>query len=87
MSSRKIGLEAITLIKQRITDEVFLAIQDDRILMHKYLRAVENEGLDQVNRTIGKSVKEEFNLNNIKGKAGRQDDPMSTLIQSHQMFD
>jgi hypothetical protein len=66
-----------------ITDEVFLLIQNDRNLMHEYLRLVESEGLDQVNQQIGVAVKLSYNLTNDNC---REDQPVSTLIMSHQCF-
>ena len=68
---------------QSITDEVFLLIQNDRELMHEYLRLVGSEGLDAVNTGIGRKVKEHFALANIPE---RQGNPKSTLIQTHQKF-
>ncbi len=68
---------------QLITDEVFLLIQNDRGLMHEYLRLVQSEGLDTVNQWIGRSVKARFQLENLPERQGA---PRSTLIQSHQMF-
>jgi len=66
-----------------ITDKVFLEIQGDRALMHEYLKLVESNGLTSVNQHIGKKVKERFNLTNDQA---RQEEPESTLIQSHQQF-
>ena len=54
-----------------------------RDLMQNYLRLVENEGLNQVNRQIGKAVKKAYRLNDDEI---REDDPHSTLIRSHQIF-
>ena len=51
--------------------------------MQNYLRLVENEGLNQVNRQIGKAVKKAYRLNDDEI---REDDPHSTLILSHQIF-
>ena len=66
-----------------ITDEIFLLIQHDRDLMQNYLRLVENEGLNQVNRQIGKAVKKAYRLNDDEI---REDAPHSTLLRSHQIF-
>lgn len=73
----------ISLKNRTITDEIFLLIQHDRDLMQNYLRLVENEGLNQVNRQIGKAVKKAYRLNDDEI---REDDPHSTLIRSHQIF-
>lgn len=75
--------KAIKQLKKRITDEIFLIIQNDKTLMHDYLRLVEEKGLDTVNKRIGKDVKTAFSLTNDDY---RNDDPQSTLIQSHQIF-
>ena len=75
--------KAIKKLKESITDEVFLIIQNDKRLMHEYLKLVEEKGLDTVNRRIGKEVQISFNLKNDNY---RNDEPKSTLIQSHQIF-
>jgi len=66
-----------------ITDRVFLHIQENRDLMKSYLRLVESDGLDNVNRVIGKAIKLKLNLDNLPK---RNKEPKSTLIQSHQQF-
>ena len=88
MDSKVMDLEnfikrVISLKNRTITDEIFLLIQHDRDLMQNYLRLVENEGLNQVNRQIGKAVKKAYQLNDDEI---REDDPHSTLIRSHQIF-
>ena len=83
MTPKEIADAAIAQLNKRITDEVFLIIQKDPKLMHEYLRAVEANGLDTVNQTVGRSVKERYNLTNADT---RQKRPASTLIQSHQEF-
>ncbi|NOQ35553.1 MAG: hypothetical protein GQ569_06615 [Methylococcaceae bacterium] len=67
-----------------ITNEIFLVIQNNNDLMQEYLRAVEEVGLDTINPAIGKSVKELYDLENDGNK--RENNPSSTLIQSHQKF-
>jgi hypothetical protein len=71
-------------MNKRITNDIFLIIQNDRGLMHEYLRAVEADGLDKVNQTIGKVVKSEYGLRNMND---REDNPSCTIIQSHQKFE
>jgi len=66
-----------------ITDEIFLLIQNDRELMSKYLRLVEQDGLDKINQDIGREVKKRYGLSNAES---RQENPRSTLIKSHQEF-
>lgn len=83
MTSLEIAEAAVALFNKRITNEIFLIIQNDRDLMHAYLREVEHKGLDSVNQTIGKYVKVKYNLTN----AAREKKPSCTLIQSHQKFE
>ena len=84
MNPTQIAEEAVSRLNKRITNEVFLVIQNDRGLMHEYLRAVEKEGLDNVNRQIGKQVKKSYKRVNLDD---REDNPSCTLIQSHQKFE
>lgn len=84
MVPNEIAEEAIKKMNKRITNEIFLIIQNDRELMKEYLRAVENNSLDTVNQIIGKEVKKAYGLSNIND---RVDNPSCTLIQSHQKFD
>ena len=82
MTPREIADEAIKRMNKRITNEIFMIIQNDRELMKEYLRAVEEHGLDTLNQTIGKEVKAAYGLENDD----REDNPGCTLIQSHQKF-
>ena len=84
MTSKEIAQQAIRKMNKQITNEIFLIIQNDRELMHEYLRVVEESGLDTVNQTIGKEVKSSYQLVNIDD---REDNPDCTLIQSHQKFE
>lgn len=84
MTPKKLGEEAIRRMNKKITNEIFLLIQNDRDLMKEYLRAVESNGLDQVNQMIGKEVKIAYGLVNMND---REDNPTCTLIQSHQKFE
>ena len=84
MNAKQIAQEAIGILNKKITNEVFLTIQNNRSLMLDYLRAVEAKGLDSVNQIIGKEVKAVYQLTNINE---REDNPSCTLIQSHQKFD
>ncbi len=84
MNAKEIAQEAIGILNKKITNEVFLTIQNNRSLMLEYLRAVETNGLDSVNQTIGKEVKTAYQLTNIND---REYDPSCTLIQSHQKFE
>jgi len=83
MTPEEIAKEAIQILNKRITNEIFVIIQENRSLMQKYLRAIESNGLNSVNQTIGKEVKDAYKLLNIND---REDTPSCTLIQSHQKF-
>ena len=84
MTHKEIAEEAIKRMNKRITNEIFLIIQNDRELMKEYLRAIERDTLDTVNKIIGKEVKRAYGLININD---REDNPSCTLIQSHQKFE
>jgi len=84
MNAKEIAQEAIGILNKKITNEVFLTIQNNRSLMLEYLRTVEANGLDSVNQIIGKEVKNAYQLININE---REDNPSCTLIQSHQKFE
>lgn len=84
MTSNEIAQEAISRLNKEITNKVFQIIQNNRDLMQAYLRTVEKEGLDTVNRIIGKAVKRQYQLINLDD---REDNPSCTLIQSHQKFE
>ncbi len=79
MTPNEIAQEAIRRMNIKITDEIFLIIQNDRDLMQEYLRAVENNGLDKVNQTIGKKVKDFYEFEN----GDIENNPLSTLIQTY----
>ena len=84
MEPKDIAQKAIEKLNKQITNEVFLIIQNDKVLMHSYLISVENKGLDIVNRAIGMEVKKQYKLVNIND---REENPSCTLIQSHQKFE
>ena len=65
MNAKEIAQEAIGILNKKITNEVFMTIQNNRSLMLEYLRAVEENGLDSVNQIIGKEVKAAYQLTNI----------------------
>jgi hypothetical protein len=75
--------EVIACKNKTITDEVFLLIQNNRVFMQKYLQLVQEKGLDVVNRHIGKMVMNKYGLTPDEG---RNNEPQSTLILSHQEF-
>lgn len=83
MSIEALADEAISQLNKRITDEIFMIIQNDRNLMKQYIKLAEEHTHEVVNRSIGKRVKKEYNLSNQeRGKS-----PTSTLIDSYQEFE
>ena len=83
MKASEVAKKAIKKMNCRITDEVFLLIQNDAELMQDYLLSVQEHGILQVNTTIGKEVRKAYSLENAPE---RQGEPRSTLIKSHQIF-
>ena len=84
MTLKNFADEVLGKFSKEITDQVFLSIQNNRKLMHEYLRLISENGIDSVNQHIGKSVKKRYKLSNSDS---RQDDPKSILIKSHQEFE
>jgi len=73
----------VTEFCERITDKVFLMIQNDRELMREYLHVVEeNTSLSYVKSAIASEIKQRFDLENI----GERNNPESFLIQGHEKF-
>ena len=83
MNAKGIAEKAISKFNKKITDKLFLTIQGDRKLMLEYLKLIEKNGVDSVNKAIGKAIKAAYKLTNAKE---RENNPSSTLIQSHQAF-
>jgi hypothetical protein len=70
---------------EKITDKVFLMIQNDRELMHDYLQIIaQNNTVANVNSQIAKAIKDRFKLEN---KHFKNSDPESVLIQTHEVFE
>jgi len=82
MNAVNVAKKAIASLNKRITDEVFLTIQNDRDLMDDYMKAVQGSSAHTVNREIGKYVKKAYGLTND----GVEKNPSSTLIKSHHKF-
>ena len=83
MEIKELVDEVIACKNKTITDEVFLLIQNNRTFMQKYLELVHEKGLDVVNRHIGKMIMQKYCLT---PDDGRNVEPKSTLISSHQEF-
>jgi len=62
-----------------ITDHLFLSIEREDKLIREYMKNVNRYGLDAVNMTIGRKVKEILNLENLD----ENDNPKSRIIQSY----
>ena len=76
--------KVIDLFSEKLTDKVFLMIQNDRELMREYLSIIEKRNsLAFVNSEISKEVKKRFDLKNLNQ---RNEEPESLLIQAHEMF-
>jgi hypothetical protein len=79
MTTEEFAQNVVGRFSEEITDLVFLYIENDKELMHDYLRLVSEKGLDSVNMNLGMKIKEKFNVDNI----GRTGDTKSKLIQSY----
>jgi len=66
-----------------ITDEIFCFIENDRELLHDYLKLIESNKLNVLNSNIAKAIKAKYNLQN---QSQENPKPKSKLIQSHQQF-
>ena len=84
MEIKDLVKKAIALKNKTITDEVFILIQNDRVLMQKYLRLVQDKGLQTVNQQIGRMVMSAYKLT---PSVDRSYKPKSTLISSYQEFE
>ena len=76
--------EVISIKNKTITDEIFLLIQNNRDFMQKYLELVHKKGQKVVNQHIGKLIMNKYGLTPDEG---RNIEPKSTLISSHQEFE
>ncbi|REE78825.1 hypothetical protein BX611_2960 [Lutibacter oceani] len=77
--------KVIDLFSEKLTDKVFLMIQNDRELMRDYLAIIEkSNSLAYVNSEIAKEVKKRYDLKNLNQ---RNEEPESLLIQTHEMFE
>ena len=85
MSISDFSYKVIGKFNKRITNEIFLFIQNDRELMYDYLKLVEKYRLKTVNQNIGKAVKKAYKLDNLDDD--REENPACTLIQTHTKFE
>ena len=76
--------KVINQFSEKLTDKVFLMIQNDKELMKDYLSIIEkSSSLKYVNSEIAKEVKNRYKLQNLEK---RNEQPESILIPSHEMF-
>ena len=68
---------------ERLTDQVFLFIENDRELLGQYLHTVEGKELDTVNAHIAQAIKRHFGL---ESKGEKCNTPNSKLIQGYEKF-
>ena len=68
---------------ERLTDQVFLFIENDRELLGQYLHTVEGKELDTVNAHIAQAIKRHFGL---ESKGEKCNTPNSKLIQGYDKF-
>ena len=76
--------DVIEKFDESITDKVFLMIQNDRDLFHRWLDLLENNKRNVLNGTIAKAIKKKYGVNN---KTTRNDNPETFLIKSFQEFE
>ena len=75
--------EVLTEYDEQITDSIFYFIQNDRVLMKKYLETVATTGnLQDVNKQIGREIVRHYGL---KGYS-KDIEPKSVLISSFSLL-
>lgn len=75
--------EVLTEYDEQITDSIFCFIQNDRVLMKKYLDIVAAKGsLQDVNKQIGREIALHYGL---KGYS-KDKEPKSVLISSYSLL-
>lgn len=75
--------EVLTEYDEQITDSIFCFIQNDRVLMKKYLETVAATGnLQDVNKQIGREIVRRYGL---KGYS-KDKEPKSVLISSYSLL-
>ena len=79
MSINDYAEQVVNNFIKEITDHVFLAIERDDDVMREYMTNVNRYGLDAVNMSIGKKIREMLNLEND----GENPRPKSRLIKSY----
>ena len=73
--------KAMNKLNRRLTDLVFLTIQNDRELKHDFMSAVGRFGWETVNQTVGRRVECRYGLERDGDR--RNDAPESILALSY----
>ena len=63
--AEKLGKKLLTKYTKRITDEIFLFLQNDSHLLKEYREAVQESSQHGVNSAIGKMITEAYQLDNL----------------------
>ncbi len=81
MTPNEIAEEAIRRMNKKMTDKIFLIIENDRDLMQEYLLTAKESsgGFDTVNQMIGKKVKDFYEFEN----GDEENYPVSKLIKTY----
>jgi len=82
MTANEYAQKIVLDFLRKITDYVFLSIQNDEERMREYQRQVNEHSLNSVNASIAKKVKEIFDLED----EAKCDTPRSWLIQGFMTF-
>lgn len=85
MKSSEFAEFALKKFTEKITDQLFLFIQEDEQLLQEYLDTISEHGRHSVNLTIGNRVVSFFGLKNMKDPATHKDltgEPKSFLIKT-----
>lgn len=85
---RKFIDKALKQFKERMTDNLFVMIQNDRELFLEWNKLTKDIEMNFINGEIAKETKKKFRLTdkNIKKKKIRNEKPKSVLIESFQEF-
>jgi hypothetical protein len=83
MDTKKFMDKVFEKFHTSITDEIFCFIENDKELLHEYLKLLESNKLNVLNSNIAKAIKAKYGLQN---QSQENLTPKSRLIQSHQQF-
>lgn len=83
METQQAFIEAIMIeFEKRITDKVFLMIENDRELFHRWLDLLAETPRDVINSSIAQAIGKRFDLESTN----INDNPKSFLIKSFHEF-